>query len=170
MIVTHPFDDFVPRGTHYLLLGSFVATPGNNYDWYYSNGRNYFWPILERVYKRRLSTKNTKQELFSQLNLAVTDVINSCERINKNSSLDNNLTNIVYNKTGIERIIKNNKIKKIFFTSHFVETTFKKVWSNLIEENPHIELIYLPSPSPRYAKMTIGEKIKIYKKLLPRFK
>jgi len=50
MIEVHPFGDFVPRNTQYLLLGSFTTKPSDDYPWFYANGRNYFWPILEEVY------------------------------------------------------------------------------------------------------------------------
>jgi G:T/U-mismatch repair DNA glycosylase len=58
MIEIHPFGDFVFKNTRYLLLGSFTTKPSDNYLWFYANGRNHFWPILQKVYKTDLSTKN----------------------------------------------------------------------------------------------------------------
>ena len=47
MIETHPFGDFIPAKTRYLMIGSFVTKPSNPYEWFYANGRNQFWPIME---------------------------------------------------------------------------------------------------------------------------
>lgn len=175
MIETHPFGINVPIKSRYLLLGSFTTKEayGENtkrraeYDWYYSNGRNQFWPILEGVYKIELKTKKAKQELFKGLRMALGDIIHQCER-KKGTNLDNNLTNIVYNIKAVEKVLKNHKIEKIYFSSRFVENKFKKVFKGVLSKYPHIKLITLPSPSPRYAKLTIREKVVHYKKVLPK--
>lgn len=168
-IETHPFGDFIPQNSKYLLIGSFTTKPKDDYVWFYANGRNHFWPIMENVFEIELKTKNSQQQLFEDLNMALSDIIYSCERKN-GSNLDNNLINIVYNIKGITNIIENNKIEKIFFSSRFVETKFKKIFKGIIEANPHIELVYLPSPSPRYAAMNRQEKINEYKRLLPKLR
>ena len=166
MIEIHPFGNFIPKTTKYLMLGSFVTKPANPYEWFYANGRNHFWPIMEEVYNRELKTKDKQQELFVQLEMALADIILSCER-KKNSNLDINLFNITYNIEAIEKIIKKNKVSKIFFTSKYVEKMFRKQFKELINQFGKIELITLPSPSPRYAVMTKKQKIKRYRELLP---
>ena len=167
MIEKHPFGNFVPKKTNYLMLGSFVTKPSNSYEWFYANGRNQFWPIMQEVYGLELSTKKQQQKLFIQLEMALADIILSCERRN-NSNLDINLFNIVYNTQAIKDIINKNKIKKIFFTSRHVESLFSKVFKDISHAIDKIELICLPSPSPRYAMMSKPEKIKVYKALLPK--
>lgn len=162
MIEIHPFGDFVPKKVKYLMLGGFVTKPSKPYEWFYANGRNQFWPIMQEVYGLDLGTKKQQQDIFTRLEMALADIILACER-RKNSNLDVNLFNIVYNIQGIKNIINNNKIEKIFFTSRYVENLFKKVFKDIA-----IELVCLPSPSPRYATMRKSEKIKLYKELLPR--
>jgi len=167
MIETHPFGDFVPENSKYLLLGSFTTKPKDNYFWFYANGRNHFWPIMQEVYSTPLDTKEKQQELFKDLGMALADIIYSCERLN-NSNLDNNLTNIIYNVKGINKIFQYKDIQKIYFTSRFVEAAFNKLFGEIIENNSKLKLTYLPSPSPRYAAMKKEEKVKIYKSLLPK--
>ncbi len=169
MIETHPFGTFVPPKAKYLLLGSFVAknqAEDPNYNWYYGTKRNQFWPIIEQVYDIKLPDKKAKQLLFTNLHMAIGDILLQCER-KKGNSLDANLTNCVYNINQISDVLKHNKIEKIFFTSRFVENGFKKHFQVLVEEHPNIELITLPSPSPRYAAMRFNDKVARYKELLP---
>jgi hypoxanthine-DNA glycosylase len=161
MLETHPFPPFVPPNTKYLLLGSFVGRPVPGYDWYYSSKRNQFWKILEHVYHNKLGTKQSKQQLFSRLHLAVTDIIYQCERC-KNNNSDINLVNIIYNISALEKILSQNQIQTIFFTSRYVGKKFTKLFPQI-----KIKLITLPSPSPRYAKLDLKEKVYIYRKILP---
>ncbi|OGG06149.1 hypothetical protein A2872_04235 [Candidatus Gottesmanbacteria bacterium RIFCSPHIGHO2_01_FULL_42_12] len=167
MVEIHPFGNFVPAKVKYLMLGSFVTKPSNPYDWFYANGRNQFWPIMNEVYDSLFDTKAKQQKLFVDLEMALADIILSCER-KKNSNSDINLFNIVYNTQALTEIITKNKIRKIYFTSQYVEGLFRKLFKNFIKMD--MALICLPSPSPRYALLTKQEKIKRYKELLPKLK
>ncbi len=170
MIETHPFGIFIPKNPKYLLLGSFTTKEANfdpSYDWFYGTGRNQFWKILRIVYNLPLENKQHKQELFSNLHMALGDIIQSCERL-KNSNLDVNLVNIVYNLGGVEDLLKNNKIETVFFSSKFVESSFRRKFKYLVEAYPEMKLIALPSPSPRFASMNFDEKVNRYKSLLPK--
>lgn len=167
MIETHPFGTFAPPSIKYIFLGSFTGKVEDaSYDWFYANKRNQFWPIMEKVYGIDLSTKEKKQELFARLRMAITDIIFSCER-KANSNLDMNLTDMVFNTEAILKVIQENNISAIYFSSRFAEKLFKKFFRDLILKHPKTELVTLPSPSPRYAAMSKLEKIIRYKELLP---
>jgi len=167
MIEKHPFGNFIPKKVRYLMLGSFVTKPSNPYEWFYANGRNHFWPIMQEVYCSEFKTKEQQQKLFIRLEMALADIILSCER-RKNSNLDLNLFNITYNTQGIKDIITMNKIREIFFTSRYVENSFGRVFKDISQTTKHIKLTCLPSPSPRYATLSKAEKIIKYKQLLPK--
>jgi hypoxanthine-DNA glycosylase len=175
MIETHPFGNFVPLYAKYLILGSFTgrqAVKGNAstddaYDWFYGTKRNQFWSIIEGVYEIELKTKVARQEMLTKLGIAMADIIYQCERKEENN-LDNNLINIFYNIDAIAEILEKNKIEKIFFSSRFVENRFRKVFKSIIDRHPTIEIILLPSPSPRYAQLSKEQKIIKYKELLPK--
>lgn len=169
MVETHPYPPFVPRHAKYLLLGSFLAKKYENdpdFDWYYGAKRNQFWKILAKVYGRELSTRKSKQQLLTDLQMAITDIIYQCERKHGNS-LDANLINIVYNTPAIEKILHTRTIERIFFTSRFVETRFLRMFKNFAADYPDVDLVTLPSPSPRYAQLSLAEKTARYKQLLP---
>ena len=139
MIETHPFGNSVPLNAKYLILGSFTGrqavkgTPftDDSYDWFYGTKRNQFWPILEAVYGVELKSKITRQALFARLGIAIADIIYQCER-EEGNNLDKNLINIVYNSKAIRGILEENPIKKIFFTSRYVENRFKHAINNII--------------------------------------
>ncbi|KKR11892.1 MAG: hypothetical protein UT39_C0002G0073 [Candidatus Woesebacteria bacterium GW2011_GWA1_39_21] len=166
MLEVHPWGNFVPKNCRYLFLGSFPGKLDEGNNWFYGSKRNQFWKILEAVYGRTLSSIAEKQKLLKNIRFAMADVILSCER-KKDTNLDANLTKITYNKKAITKILRTNKIKKIFFTSKFVENLFKNVFPNHLNLFPVTNLYTLPSPSPRFAKMTLEEKIRSYRKLLP---
>lgn len=172
MIEIHPFGCFVPKNAKYLILGSFTTKEAydtakkKDYVWFYSNGgRNMFWPIMETIYGRELKTRKQMQDLLTAKKIGLGDIILQCER-RKHSNLDIHLTNVIYAIEDITSVLRNNPIQKIFFTSRYVEKEFKKKFKDLILEYPKIELVTLPSPSPRYVGMTKEEKIRRYKELL----
>ena len=170
MIETHPFGVFCPPNAKYLLLGSFTAKKkdgDDSYDWFYVTKRSQFWPIIETVYNVSLPDKKSKEDLFTKLKIAIADIIHQCERRDGNS-LDSNLVNFVYNTPALKKLLKENKIEKILFSSRFVEKEFKKKFKDLMEQYLHLELITLPSPSPRYAAMSKQNKIKRYKEIFPK--
>lgn len=174
MLETHPYGSFIPAKAKYLLLGSFTTKEAFDaekkafYVWFYSNGgRNQFWPILEEIYGVKLPTRQAMELLFTKLHMALADIIYQCER-KKHSNLDVHLINIVYAVEDITSILEKNNIKTIFFSSRFVETKFRRVFKDMIKRYPSIQLITLPSPSPRYAAMSKAEKVKKYRELLPK--
>lgn len=171
MVETHAFGAFVPQNSKYLILGSFTAklTNESNYDWFYGTKRNQFWKILRNVYQLPLEELEEKKKLFSDLQLAITDIIYQCER-QKGSNLDNNLINIVYHFDLIKKILEENNIETIYFSSRYVENNFKRHFKDIYSKYKNISYFTLPSPSPRYALLTLDQKTEKYKELLPKIK
>ncbi len=168
---THPYGDYIPTQTKYLILGSFPSkaqSKDNEVNWFYSSGKSQFWPILRQVYKLPLATINQKMGFLSELEMGIADIIFQCERRDSNS-LDMNLTNIIYNPR-LENLLHTSQIETIFFTSRFVEKQYRKSFKHLIIDLPNIKLLTLPSPSPRYAQLTLQQKVERYKILLPKLK
>lgn len=165
IIETHPFPPYIPAGTKYLIIGSF---PGKGQtgktisetDWFYGAKRNLFWKILQEVYQLELSSTTKKKKLLATLKIGIADIILKAVRTNDSNS-DSNLRVIKYNNKALKKILDSNNIEMIFFTSQFVQKIFKQFF-------PDVEhSIALPSPSPRYAKMSLKGKIEVYKKYLP---
>jgi hypoxanthine-DNA glycosylase len=164
-IETHPHKPFVPAHAEVLIVGSFPGkdqvekTPETD-DWFYGTKRNQFWKIMSGVYEKSLDTRIEKEALFTNHHIAIADVFLKIRRKN-NNNMDDNLEILEYNTEAIQNILIAYPTIKIFFTSRFVEQHFYKMF-------PAIQKgICLPSPSPRYARMSLTEKIRIYKQHLP---
>lgn len=163
----HPHLPFVPGNATVLILGSFPgkdhsASPEVNKknEWFYASKRNQFWNILRGVYNEELLTTEDKKKLFTRHGIAIADILLKVKRKEKNN-LDTNLEIIEYNDKALNKLLKQESFQTIYFTSRFVEKHFKKLFPFVTNGE------CLPSPSPRYAKMSLSEKIAWYKKKLP---
>jgi hypoxanthine-DNA glycosylase len=162
-IEEHPFKFFAPENATILIIGSFPGkeqTLNPSVNWFYTTKRNQFWSIIEAVYNKELDTIEKKKQLFKDAGIAVTDIFLKVYRRNK-SNLDNNLKIIEDNKSIIETLLQERNFKDILFTSKFVEHHFKKLFPQITNIN------CLPSPSPRYTRLSKSDKIKSYKEKLP---
>lgn len=164
-IEIHPHKLFVPDGASVLILGTF---PGKNNvhidvqdEWFYSSKRNQFWTILSGVYGEELKTNSNKKDLFTRKGIAIGDIFLKIRRKENNNS-DTSLEVIEYNDKEIENALQERTFQAVYTTSLFVEKEFKKLFPNI----KNIEA--LPSPSPRYARMNLEEKIAYYKMKLPK--
>jgi len=165
-IESHPFSPFVPDNATTLILGSFpgreqTQMESDNNQWFYGAKRNQFWKIISSVYNTDLLCKEDKQQLFEKFGIGITDILLKVRRKN-NSNLDDNLEIVEYNDKAIKTILENSNIKSIFFTSKYVEKHFCKLFPDIRNAE------YLPSPSPRYARMTKADKVNYYKSKLPK--
>lgn len=162
--VSHPFEPFVPRGCRRLLLGSFPgsrSTGGSppEGDWYYGAPRNQFWPIMGELFPwHDLSGIEGKKELFREMDMAVTDVILSCER-KRGSSLDGSLVKRVYNTEAVERILRENPVDTVLFTGKGVMSVFQSRFRCPSD----LRLVCLPSPSPAFFRMSFQRKVEAWR-------
>lgn len=160
---THPHSLFVPENARVLIIGSF---PGRNNsgdkpnEWFYSAQRNQFWRILRAIYNRPLATIEEKKQLFTEKGIAIGDLFLTVKR-KKNTNSDSDLEIVQYNEQALQQALEKNAFEKILATSQFVKKEFEK----LFPERPHIEA--LPSPSPRYARLSLAQKINEYRRQLP---
>jgi len=163
-IEIHPHKPFVPSNATVLILGSFPGKdhtgPSSENEWFYASRRNQFWNIMRGVYNEPLISIEEKKNLFTKHGIAIADVFLKIRRT-ENNNQDSNLEIVAYNDKALNKILKENKFDSIFFTSKLVEKHFLKLFPPV--KNGEC----LPSPSPRYARMSLGEKIDFYRKKLP---
>ena len=153
----HPFGPIVFKNSKTLILGSFPSIKSFENSFYYAHPKNQFWKILSQISGYPVNNKDQKIWLLKELNLALWDIVKSCNREN---SSDSNLKDIVPND--IRALLKEYpNIKQIGFTSKLAQKIFNKEFKDL-----DIKRFYLPSPSPAYASMKFEDKCKVYKEKL----
>ena len=128
---------------------------------YYGHPKNRFWTVLSSILKENLPNTNLEKiELLKKYNIALWDVLHSCDI---EGASDNSIKNPVPND--IKSIVDKSEIKHIF-------TTGKKaleLYNKLCLENVGIEAISLPSTSPanfRYSEEKLIEEYSIILKYL----
>ena len=169
ILEVHPFGALVSPDTRYLVVGTF---PGRQFSQRSSaeneadvlafsyGGRNQFWRIMEKIYAVELPDRASKQQLFKEKQLGMMDLIAACRR-KKDSNLDTDLTDIVWNKPAFEHLFATQEIRTVFCTGKAVATIFTK-WF------PDKRCIALPSPSPLFAAMRFEEKLTFYQSVFPK--
>ena len=156
-MLSHPFKPIIFKDTEFLILGSFPSIKSFENNFYYAHPSNQFWKILEGITTYPVNNRDQKIWLLKECKIGLWDMIESCSRDNSlDSSLeDENVNNIA------EFLEENPNIRKVLFTGKKAQALFETHFSYI-----EIERDYLPSPSAAYAKMSIEDKIKIYKERL----
>ncbi len=152
MRVLHTLKPIFDENSKILILGSLPSVISREKNFYYANPTNRFWMILENIFNVKLNTPEEKEKFLLKNNIALWDVIKSCDI--KGSS-DSFIKDVKVNN--IKEIIKNSKIKYIFCTGKTSYNLFNKY----IKVN--IPVSYLPSPSSANAKMKLNDLINEYK-------
>ncbi len=153
----HPFKPIVFNDTEVLILGSFPSIKSFENNFYYAHPRNQFWKILEAATSYPVNNRDQKIWLLKEAKFGLWDMIRYCSREN---SLDSSLEDEEVNDIAAF-LEEHPSIKKIAFTGKKSQALFETHFGYL-----EIERVYLPSPSAAYAKMSIEEKINIYKERL----
>ena len=155
--LAHPFKPIIFKDTEVLILGSFPSIQSFENNFYYAHPRNQFWKILKAVTSYPVNNKDQKIWLLKESKFGLWDMIKNCSRDN---SLDSSLEDEEVNDLA-SFLEENPSIKKLAFTGKKSQALFETHFGYL-----DIERVYLPSPSAAYAKMSIEDKIKVYKELL----
>jgi len=155
--LAHPFKPIIFKDTEVLILGSFPSIKSFENNFYYAHPRNQFWKILKAVTNYPVNNKDQKIWLLKESKFGLWDMIKNCSREN---SLDSSLEDEEVNDLATF-LDENPTIKKLAFTGKKSQALFETHFGYL-----KIERVYLPSPSAAYAKMSIEDKVKVYKELL----
>lgn len=148
----HPYDEFIPRHSRSMIVGSFpigkFSDPKrrheikpHEFEFFFGGEKNLLWRLLGDVFGVTFKSSRDIKKLLSSKGIAIGDVIKSCRR-KKGGGSDSDLYDIIWNED-LLRKIRANKIKKVFFTSKKVETWFNR----LFPESDDLEKITLISPS-----------------------
>ena len=148
-MLNHSFEAVYDKNSIYLFLGSFPSVKSREYNFYYMHPQNRFYLLLKEVFNDDFTTSDItkKKELLLKHNIALFDVIKSCEIV---GSSDSSIKNVIPND--IEYIVKNSNIRKIILNGKLAYNLFIKHFSSLKDMS-----YYLPSTSPANAKCSLGK-------------
>ena len=161
MKVVHKIEPIFTPSSKILILGTMPSPKSRENKIYYGHPKNRFWTVLSSILKENLPNTNLEKiELLKKYNIALWDVLHSCDI---EGASDNSIKNPVPND--IKSIVDKSEIKHIF-------TTGKKaleLYNKLCLENVGIEAISLPSTSPanfRYSEEKLIDEYSIILKYL----
>lgn len=158
MRVNHEFEPFYDSNSKILILGSIPSPKSRELGFYYMHPQNRFWPALSNIFnEQNPNTIEDKKQFLNRHNIALWDVLDSCEI---DGASDSSIKNPIPND--INKIIKNSKIKRIYTTG----MTAYKLYNKYIFKSIGIDAIYLPSTSSANAKMSFDALVHEYKKIL----
>jgi len=141
----HNIEPVFDENSEILILGSFPSVKSREMKFFYGHPQNRFWKVIADITDEALPvTVNEKKALLLKHNIAVWDVIKSCDIVGSSvSSIENvriNDFDVIFGKADIKRIYANGD--KAY-------SLFKRYYSK------ELEIVKLPSTSPANARYTL---------------
>ena len=153
--VKHPFPPLYDENSKILILGSFPSVKSREQMFFYGHPQNRFWKVISKVFEASTpTTVEEKREFLLSNNIALWDVIASCEI---SGSSDSSIKNVVAND--LSEILNTADIEKIFVNGKTAEKYFNKYTKKLINR----DAVCLPSTSPANAAWSVEKLIKVWK-------
>ena len=157
--ITHEsIELFINSDSTILILGSFPSVKTRESGFYYGHPMNRFYKVISNIFNEDVPNSiEEKKQLLKKYNIALYDVIYSCDIINSSDSSIKNVTPLdirllLSRYPNIKAIILNgNKAKELF--NRYL---FKDI------DTQYIDIYYAPSTSPANAKMGLAELINQY--------
>ena len=160
MKVMHTILPFYTNESKILILGSMPSVKSRNANFYYMHPQNRFWKILEMVFNDSCGkTIESKKEFLIRHNIALWDVIASCEI---SGSDDSSIKNVCVNDLNF--IINKSEIRYIFTTGKKAYDLYNKHCLS----KTNIKAVYLLSPSPANCAKSIETLVDNYMQIKDR--
>ena len=137
-----------------LILGSFPSVKSREEGFFYGHPQNRFWKMLSKVFDMPIpQDKDEKCKLLLSNNLALWDVIGSCEIV---GSSDSSIKNAVPND--LSAILDTAKIEKIILNGKTAERYFNKYLRSTVS----VAAVCLPSTSPANAAWSLDDLVYVW--------
>ena len=154
--VNHLFEPIYNDSSKILILGTMPSPKSRENGFYYMHPLNRFWPVISTVLCQPLPiTINDKLKFLHKNNIALWDVLKSCDII---GSSDSSIKNVSVND--IKNIIENSDIKAVFTNGGTAHKLYKKYM------DCDYEAVKLPSTSPANAAYSLDKLINEWKVIL----
>ena len=147
----HPFEPLYDANSKVLILGTFPSVKSREQSFYYSHPQNRFWKVISALTQVPLPTTiEAKKAMLLEHNIAIWDVIQSCDIIN---SSDSSIQNVI--PSDLTSLLRHSHITHIYANG----ATAHKLYQEYCELNTGIEIIKLPSTSPANAIFSLEKLI-----------
>ena len=154
-MIVHPIPPLFDKNSKTLILGSFPSVKSREAAFFYGHPQNRFWSVLAIIYGiPKPETVEEKSKLVLKNNLALWDVIASCEIV---GSSDSSITDVTANNLSV--IIENSKVEKIFVNGK----TAEKYYNKYTYPKTGIKAVCLPSTSPANAAWNLERLVEAWK-------
>ncbi len=150
--IKHTFSPIYDENSKILILGSLPSVKSRENGFYYGHPNNRFWKVVASIFEDEVPiTITQKKEILLQNQIALWDVIESCDII---GSSDSSIKNVV--PTDINMILSQCKIYKIYTNGKTAGKLYRKYSLQKTEMNA----VELPSTSPANAAYSLERLIK----------
>lgn len=147
----HNIDPIWDENSKVLILGSFPSVKSREIQFYYSYKYNRFWKVISNILKcNEPTTIEEKKSMLLNNNIAVWDVVKSCQII---GSSDSTISNVKVND--LTEITNTTNMKMIFTNG----CKANELYNEYLYESTGIKAIMLPSTSPANAKYSLDKLI-----------
>lgn len=155
--IIHPFEPVYRFDSKILILGTLPSVKSREQNFYYGHPRNRFWQVLAQIFSEKLpNTIDEKKRLLVRHQIALWDVIESCDIAGSSDSSIKNVT-----PADLQRIIKATKIKTIYANGRKAG----ELYNRYQKESTGLNITVLPSTSPANAKWTLDKLVKQWQKI-----
>lgn len=155
--IVHPFEALYSETSKILILGSFPSVKSREQNFFYGHPQNRFWKVISGILEEPVPiTIQEKKELLLKYDIAVWDVIYSCDI--KGSS-DSSIKNVI--PTDLATVVKNSKITKVFCNGKTSGKMYEKYQRDVLG----IDAVVMPSTSPANAAYSLQRLIEEWKEI-----
>lgn len=153
-MVKHPFPPLYDSDSRILILGSFPSVKSREQMFFYGHPQNRFWRVISAVCGCDVpKTIEEKRSFLLENNIALWDVIASCEIM---GSSDSSIKNVTAND--LSEILNSADIRQIYVNGKTAEKYFNKYTRDKINR----DAICLPSTSPANAAWSADKLIEAW--------
>lgn len=154
-MIIHPIPPLFDENSKTLILGSFPSVKSREAAFFYGHAQNRFWAVVAKIFENeKPESTEEKKRLILENNLAVWDVIQSCEI---EGSADSTISNVTANDLSI--ILENSMVDRIFVNGR----TAEKYYNKYTYPKTGIKAVCLPSTSPANAAWSIERLVEAWK-------
>ena len=153
-MIIHPIPPLYSENSKSLILGSFPSVKSREAAFFYGHPQNRFWAVAAAVLGYpKPETVEEKKKMILENNLAIWDVIVSCEI---EGSADSTIRDVTAND--LNEIIENSGIERIFVNGK----TAEKYYNKYTFPKTKIKAVCLPSTSPANAAWSFEKLVEAW--------